>query len=174
MGPFSADAAVTNGPGHINFPLVQGMGFVTAEYDGTLTPVIQSPIGIKTLSKRKTAVTGNVHEYRVILGSGASWSIFVTLPSASSTFDFTVDGTTNSIIGTNKDAVVIQIAFNPANTQSSQIYRTAAGAYQSGASLYGSVINDNTANHGITYSVKVLLLLETPNLCSSTSSSRFH
>lgn len=154
MDTLSADATLTDSAGSVNFPMLQGMGFVTAEYDGKVTPLIRSPFGIKTLSKRRHPVTQNVREYKALLGNGANWSIFVTLPSPSSSFDFTVDGATNSIVGTTTDQVVIQIAYVPPRTRTDSIYRKAAGMYAVSASLYGSIVNENTANHGINYATK--------------------
>lgn len=153
MDTFSADATVVEGSGSINFPMLQGMGFVTAEYSG-MTPVIRSPLGIKTLSKATNQISDTVREYTVILGNDASWSIYVTLPSSSSSFDFSVDGSTNSIIGSNNDNVVIQIAYIPGNSEAASIYRQAAGMYAVSGSLYGSVVSDNTASHGIKYATK--------------------
>lgn len=151
MDTLSALSSIVSGNGKIDFPLAQGMGFVTAIYNGQLTPKIQSPLGIKTVAKLKHSVRDDMKKYKVILGNDATWVIYVTLPNSSSTFDFTVDGNTNSIIGTNNDAVTIQIANEPNPNTDKTVYDAAAGKYITGASLYGSLVSDNVANHGINY-----------------------
>lgn len=151
MDTLSALASVVSGSGKIDFPMVQGMGFVTAIYNGQVTPKIQSPLGIKTVSKLKHNLRSDVKKYKVVLGNDITWALYVMLPSASSTFDLTVDGTTNSIIGTTNDAVTIQIAVESHPTTDNDVYDNAAGRYLTGASLYGSLVSDTVANHGINY-----------------------
>lgn len=149
MDTLSALGKIVGNGGSIDFPIVQGMGFITAIYNGNLTPKIRSPLGIKTLAKHKNNIRDTVRKYKVVLGNDMSWVIYVTLPSSSSSFDFSVDASTNSIIANNNDAVMIQIAVNPNSYDS--IYDQAAGKYPVSASLYGTVGNGNVAYHGFNY-----------------------
>lgn len=146
---FSATSIVSQGPGSISFPMVQGMGFVTAIYNGQLTPRIRSPIGIDTVARLRHAIRDDLKKYKVVLANGMTWAVYVTLPDPSSSFDITVDPSTNSLVGTNNDAVKIQLAVDMPGFDT--FYDKAAGMYPTSGSLYGSVNPSAVAYHGIRY-----------------------
>lgn len=144
---FSVLATLQCDSGSIDFPLVQGMGFVTAKYDGKLTPKIYSQIGIDTFVKSSDSPDG-VDKYVATLFNEINWVIYVTI-SDGSDFSLSVDSTNGYIIGSSASEVIIQAAVLPDDTESS--YDQAAGQYPVSGTLSGSVNSDASASWAITY-----------------------
>ncbi|CCD26019.2 endo-1,3(4)-beta-glucanase NDAI_0G02440 [Naumovozyma dairenensis CBS 421] len=125
------------------FPLVQGMGFVTAIYYN-LTPKFQSMIGFKsiTLITNNQSLPINVSKYRILLQDDRIWTLYITLPVGSeTTFRMSltqIDGNTivadKSISGT-----IVQII----PESHDQIDRL-AGSYVMDCTVESYAINDNT------------------------------
>lgn len=123
----------------ITIPMVQGMGFVTANYNSG-TPLIQSGLGFDSLT-----YIGNVHndatfKYRAILTGGFTWLIYVT-PSRAGYLQqsFTLLDATR-IQGPSAFGGLIQVAKVPSDSSNAdQIYDSCAGAYAAGATISGSV-----------------------------------
>lgn len=71
---FSVNAVLQPQPGstsNITFPLLQGMGFVTAIYTN-LQPVIQSSVQFRSVAPMPTS-RNDVYKYRITLEDGKSW-----------------------------------------------------------------------------------------------------
>lgn len=152
LDTFSANVALSDSNGGtVEFPLVQGMGFVTAKYDGTLTPHILSQLGIDTFVQ-SPSVSSSVQKYVATLFNGVSWLVYVTVPDDATDFKLTVDKTSGAIVGSSKTAVVIQVAAAPSGSESS--YDKAAGMYPVSAAVSGSVGGDATASFSIKYNTK--------------------
>lgn len=123
----------------ITFPLVQGMGFVTAIYNRG-TPLIQSGIGIQYVTYVGDVVAQTTFKYRIELADGFTWLMYVT-PGAStySENSFTLLDPT-AIQGPSDFNGVIQIAKLPASTPGSEaIYDSSVGAYATAVTISGSV-----------------------------------
>lgn len=147
MDTFSITSKLTNGLGAIEFPIVHGMGFVTAKYSGKFTPLLQSQIGLQSFGKSKSPRI-NMLKYHVTLFDGASWLIYVSLPEGSSGFELKVNGTNGDIYGTKAVPVTIQIAASPA--KSDDYYDKGAGMYP----VKGSLSGKTTSHDKATYSIK--------------------
>jgi len=144
---FSTNVQISSDAGSIQFPLVQGMGFVTAKYDGNLTPLISSQLGVKTLVQ-STNGPSHVQKYVVQLFNDISWVIYVTVPDGDD-FSLSVNESTGEIVGSSKSKVTIQLAVLPDNTESD--YDNAAGLYPTAAHVSGSVSGTDSAFFTINY-----------------------
>ena len=121
----------------ITFPLLQGMGFVTAVYNSG-TPLIQSGIGIENVTY--AGAIGTTFKYRFMLSDGFTWLVYVIpLNSGYQENSFTLINPT-TVQGLSGFGGYIQIAKVPADTPDSEsVYDTSAGAYPTGATISGSV-----------------------------------
>lgn len=123
----------------ISYPLVEGMGFVTARYTQA-TPVLSSGVGFQNITYVGAAGDNTTHKYRTELINGFSWLIYVTpLDSNYDANSFTLlDG--NTIQGSSGFDGTIQIAKIPAETSDAvDVYDSAAGAYPTSGSISGAV-----------------------------------
>lgn len=174
MDTFSAKATISAGPGKIDFPLVHGMGFVTAKYNGELTPSLQSQIGINTFV-RSSSPKPTIQKYVATLFNEVNWLIYVTLPDEKCDFHLDVNATTGAIVGSGKAPVTIQIAAAPANSENS--YNKAAGMYPVSGTLSGKITSTNTASYTIKWNTEgssvgdVPLMMAFPHHLESFSGS---
>lgn len=123
----------------ITMPMVQGMGFVTANYNSG-TPLIQSGLGFENLTYTGSVQNGITFKYQAILTGGFTWLIYVTPARGEySQNSFTIlDPTT--IQGPSGFGGIIQVAKVPDNSPNAEAtYDSCAGAYATGASISGSV-----------------------------------
>ena len=120
----------------ITVPLLQGMGFVTAIYNG-VTPFIDSSIFFRTISPLPSPKTG-VTKYKILLEDGKTWLLYATAN----------DGTGLALAAANSSRLaaagpfsgIIQIAKNPGDVAAQEAsYDSAAGSYATSASISGSV-----------------------------------
>lgn len=142
MTEFSAKVTLSDGlstTDYIEFPLVKGMGLVTAIYHGDLTVRISSIYSILTFAQETyNDEVSTLQKYRVSLNSGNSWLLFVTLPSSDSSFQLSYSD--SNIVGEgSSDGVIIQAVVVPESTDLESYYRQAAGQYVTTATLQGSV-----------------------------------
>jgi endo-1,3(4)-beta-glucanase len=123
----------------ITYPLVQGMGFVTARYTKA-TPVLSSGVGFQNITYVGAAGDNTTHKYRLELTNGFSWLAYVTPQDTSydvNTFTL-LDG--NTIQGPSGFQGTVQVAKIPAGTSDAvEVYDSAAGAYPTSGSISGSV-----------------------------------
>ncbi|KAI2610106.1 family 81 glycosyl hydrolase [Hypoxylon fragiforme] len=118
----------------ITFPLVQGMGFVTAVYKGGI-PVINTGIYFKTVTKSIRGPKPGVTKYTLYLEDGKVWHVYA-YSAKGDPFDLTV--VNNKMARANKtfDGIV-QVAKDPGNAES--VIDGSAGAYPMNVTLSGSV-----------------------------------
>lgn len=123
---------------NIEIPLVQGMGFATAIYNGNLIPQLNTIYAFTALVQETVASSNPlVQRYRVTLNSGIQWLIFVTLPSADTEFTFLA--TTSALVGSaSVDGLIVQLAVAP-ETGLESYYFESAGTYVTTADVVGSV-----------------------------------
>ena len=140
---FSVNVNLSPGSGNsssrITYPLVQGMGLVTAEYTNA-TPMIASGIGFDNITYIGAAGDNTTHKYRMELTNGFSWLAYVT--PKNSEYDvnsFTLlDGT--NVQGPSGFMGTVQVAKIPNDaTDAVEVYDSAAGAYPTSGSISGSV-----------------------------------
>ncbi|KAI1768593.1 glycoside hydrolase family 81 protein [Hypoxylon sp. FL1150] len=125
--------ASTN-PG-ITFPLVQGMGFVTAVYKG-VTPLIETGVFFKTVTKSMKGPKQGMTKYTFYLEDGKEWHVYA-YSAKGDTFDLTVVNNKMAQAAKPFDGIV-QIAKDPGNGAETVI-DAASGTYPIGVTLSGSV-----------------------------------
>lgn len=117
----------------IEFPLVQGAGFVTAIYNG-VTPVIQSGVFFLSLTKVSTQPRPGVTKYQIALNDGKTWLLYAT----GSDLDLQV--VNNGLIQASAAFTgTIQLAKDP-NGAGEALYDAAAGSYATGVSVSGTAV----------------------------------
>ncbi|KAJ4303275.1 endo-1,3-beta glucanase [Kalmusia sp. IMI 367209] len=120
----------------ISFPLVQGMGFVTALYNGA-KPQLNSGVFFRTL-KYVEQLNGITYKYQVQLEDGSQWLLYATPIGSLGAPPFTLID--NQLIeGPEGFIGSIQIAKNPADTEGEQVYDSTAGAFATNATISGTV-----------------------------------
>ena len=131
----------------ITFPLVQGMGFITAIYH-SVTPVINSDVFFRTITPLTSPKAG-VTKYKILLEDGKTWLLYATAKNGSG---LALTATSNTMLqAAGSFEGTIQIAKNPDDVASQeQSYDTAAGAYSISASLSASV-NNSTGSYTLSW-----------------------
>ncbi|OBA22402.1 glycoside hydrolase [Metschnikowia bicuspidata var. bicuspidata NRRL YB-4993] len=159
MKSLSAEAKISSESDfkrYIAFPLVEGMGVVTAVYHGDLIPKIQGREGILTFEKfRFSEKPGNTQFYRAEGGNSETWLISVTLPNTDETFELSKnkEGAIHFVEGSKAvDGLIIQIAITSSEdgTETEKVYQQTAGMYVTGTKFSGDV-NCETVNYKIQY-----------------------
>jgi endo-1,3(4)-beta-glucanase len=134
---FSANVNLASSSGAsplITFPLVQGMGFVTAQYNGG-TPLLQSNVFFSSITKISSDPRQGVKKFRIVLADGKTWLLYA-YSSTGNDIDFTV--VNNGLAqATSNFRGIIQIAKNP-NGNADAIYDQACGAYPITTTLSGA------------------------------------
>ncbi|KAG5299884.1 endo-1,3-beta-glucanase Engl1 [Histoplasma capsulatum G186AR] len=171
---FSATILLSPDPGstsHIAFPLVQGMGFVTAVYT-KLQPTVQSGVFFRQFEQLGSPKPG-LFKYRVTLEDGTAWLIYVT--SADGT-DPQLRLEDHSLIrGIGGFSGTIQICKNPLGGEGEGIYDRSAGVYAVEVQLAGFVVADQQTGtysfswekQGLDVSTTPLLMFALPHHCDS-------
>lgn len=114
----------------IEFPLVQGSGFITAEYDGA-TPIIQTGVFFLTVTKVNTEPRPGVTKYKIKLNDGKDWLLYAYSTSGS---PLELQVANNGLIRANSTFTgTIQVAKDPGNGEA--LYDAASGQYATGVSL---------------------------------------
>ncbi|ROW08321.1 hypothetical protein VMCG_03014 [Cytospora schulzeri] len=117
----------------VQFPLVQGSGFITAEYNGG-TPVIQTGVFFLNVTKVNTQPRPGVTKYRLELNDGKTWLLYAYSTSGSP-LDLQV--VNNGLMRSNSTfSGTIQVAKDPGNGEA--LYDAACGQYATGVSLSGT------------------------------------
>lgn len=143
------DNSTENSNSKIDFPLVQGMGFITGVYSGDFKAQLQSQVGIYELTQETADdLPEGTLKYKAKLNNQVTWLVYATLPDGSSDFDLSVD---NSVISANNavDGLVLQVAVAPESDQESY-YDSAAGLYVTHATVSGYADGD-TATYKFAY-----------------------
>ncbi|KAI0408289.1 glycoside hydrolase family 81 protein [Xylaria palmicola] len=122
----------------MTFPLVQGMGFVTAVYNGG-TPVIETGVFFKTVTKSTKGPHPGVTKYTVYLEDGKIWHVY-GYSAKGDPFDLTVVNNRMAKAKKPFDGIV-QVAKDPGSAES--IIDAASGAYPVGMVLSGTSSGSN-------------------------------
>lgn len=151
--PFSVNINLnvqsTSAKPNITFPIVQGMGFITAGYRNA-TPTVQTG-GCGWVDVEKPVMLGRTAKYRVKDCDGRDWLIYV-VPVSNTTYDaqHLVKIDANTLLGPPGFQGTIQVARNPLGIRGEAIYDGAAGAFVSQVKLT-AVVNDARATYSFSY-----------------------
>lgn len=129
---------------HMTFPMVQGMGFVTALYEN-LMPSIQSAVMFRTMTQVVSPRPG-ISKYRIVLEDGKTWLLYMISSDGEDPKLKLVSNT--QIQGRRGWTGMIQVAKNPQGADGERSYDTSAGVYASHAVVSASV-SGNTGSYGI-------------------------
>ncbi len=134
----------------ITFPLCQGMGFVTGSYN-SVTPLIQSGVGIESLTYAGAVVNGTTFKYRALLTDGFVWLIYVIPKNEGySQNSFTLVSPV-SIQGPGSFGGYIQVAKVPADSADAEtVYDGSAGVYATAVDISGSMAG-STGNYSLSW-----------------------
>jgi endo-1,3(4)-beta-glucanase len=152
-GPFSVNANLASYAGGsplITFPLVQGMGFVTAIYNSA-SVVIRSSVFFKTVVYMGDLAGNTSFKYRITLSDDTEWLLYVT-PNVTDVSGVPplklIDST--ELTGPTGFQGIIQVAKNPAGDAGEAAYDSAAGAYATSA-LVSATTNDEAGSYNISW-----------------------
>ena len=119
----------------ISFPMVQGIGFVTAIYQGA-TPFIDTSVFFNTITPLVSPSPG-VTKYKLLLDDGNTWLLYATANGsglALTSLNATRLEASGPFTGT------IQVAKNPGDVAAQEaLYDSCAGSYATTATLSASV-----------------------------------
>lgn len=117
----------------IQFPLVQGSGFITAQYnDGT--PKLESGIFFASVTKINTQPRPGVTKFKIILNDGKVWLLYA-YSTSNATLDLQVINQ-GLVRATSKYTGTIQIAKDPGSAEA--LYDAASGQWATGVTLSGT------------------------------------
>ncbi|CAI6335230.1 unnamed protein product [Periconia digitata] len=119
----------------MSFPLVQGMGFVTALYNSG-TPRLTSGVFFRSL-EYVGQLNDITYKYRIVLNDNSNWLIYATPTGTLGAPPFTLANST-TIDGPSGYTGMIQVAKNPAQTSGEDSYDSAAGAFAANATISGT------------------------------------
>ncbi|KAH7157566.1 glycosyl hydrolase family 81-domain-containing protein [Dactylonectria estremocensis] len=120
----------------IQYPLVQGMQFVTAKFNGA-RPMIQSAVYFKTMTRVTKDPKTNVAKYNFVLEDGTTWRLYAYKTKGE---DLNLALVNNGLAQTSKAFYgIIQIAKDPKQTGSEAALDDGCGIYPSTVKLTGSV-----------------------------------
>lgn len=135
---------------YIDIPIVQGMGFVSAIYHGDLTPMLNTLVGVDSLSKESSdALPKNTLKYRATLFNDVEYLIYITLPEDSD-FKLSVDDSFHVKGSDSVDGLVLQLAVAPEDSKNDGYYDEAAGLYAVSASIDGTA-SGSSAQYAFNY-----------------------
>ena len=120
---------------YVTFPMVQGMGFVTALYVD-LMPSIQSAVFYRSVTQVSSPRAG-IFKYRILLEDGKSWLLYAISADGQNPYLKLVSST--QIQGTRGWTGMVQVAKNPLGAEGEKQHDLSAGVYASYADVSASV-----------------------------------
>lgn len=119
----------------IDFPLVQGSGFVTAQYNGG-TPIVQSGIFFASVTKVNAQPRPGVTKYKIILNDGKTWLLYAYSTSG---VPLDLQVINNGLVRSSSPFFgTIQVAKDPGNAEA--LYDAACGQWATGVVLSGTTL----------------------------------
>ena len=132
-----------NSPSKLTFPLVQGMGFVTANYEG-LQPAIESSVFFRNVVCVASPRAG-IFKYRIVLEDNKTWLVYAVPRDGQ---DPRLSLVSNlRLEGPQRWSGIIQVA-KSSGDDTETIYDRSAGVYAVGANVTGSS-NGSTGTYRI-------------------------
>lgn len=117
----------------VQFPLVQGSGFVTAQYNGA-TPILQSGIFFASVTKVNVQPRPGVTKYKITLNDGKNWLLYAYSTSG---LPLDLQVINNGLVRSSSPFFgTIQIAKDPGSAEA--LYDAACGQYATGVVLAGT------------------------------------
>lgn len=141
---------------YLEIPLVQGMGFASGIYHGSLSAKVGSSIGFNTLvSESSSNLAQGVLKYRITLLNGVSWLCYLIGPSNLASSDFSLQVTSENEIEANSsiDGLILQLAVAPSETDYEVFYDQAAGMYVTDFQVRG-VSDGSSASYEFAYTTQ--------------------
>ncbi|EJS41884.1 dse4p [Saccharomyces arboricola H-6] len=141
---------------YLEIPLVQGMGFATGIYHGSLNAKIGSSVGFNTVvSESSSNLAQGVIKYRITLLNGVTWLCYVVGAddSTSSGFSFQVTSEYEIEANASIDGLIIQLAVAPSETDYEVYYDQAAGMYATNFQVQG-VSDGSSATYEFSYTTQ--------------------
>jgi endo-1,3(4)-beta-glucanase len=137
LGAFSINAHLSPGSTIIpviSFPIVQGMGFITASYVNA-RPIISSGVFFQSLvlPLDQPSKSAGIYKYRLSLEDGTMWLMYVRSIKTMGTPPFVLQGSAK-ILGPANFSGTIQIAKLP-SLDVEYLYDASAGAYVIGTTI---------------------------------------
>lgn len=149
-GPLSVIAQLqqSGGSGKAQFPICNGMGFVTGVYSG-LKPLVGSQLGFTSVGT-STLVRRGLSKLKVTLNNGVTWLIYASSPSGQN-IGFTQRDGNHIFVDSTESQLVVQVSvLYDSNVE--EVIDSAAGAYAYSVSLNGGVTEDyGTAAYSFEY-----------------------
>lgn len=142
----------------ITFPLVQGMGFVTAIYSG-LNPKLQSAVGIRCFENLGKINGSKITKFSILLENEVKWSLYVFLDGSKVQPNMEVDIDLKQIDGqtlvpvTDLSSLPLVFQLIPS---SHDCVDTIVGNYLVDCKLEGEVSNSDTGQYSFNYLVQGL------------------
>lgn len=120
----------------ISFPIIQGMPYVTAQFDGA-TPLIQSGVYFRSMTRVTTDPKDNVTKYIFALEDGTTWLVY-GYRTKGAALNLTI---VNNGLAQSKSAFygIIQVAKDPGTSNSQAYLDDGAGIYAVSNTISGSV-----------------------------------
>ncbi|KAJ1049156.1 hypothetical protein FZC28_6865g3986 [Saccharomyces cerevisiae] len=141
---------------YLEIPLVQGMGFATGIYHGSLNAKIGSSVGFNTIvSESSSNLAQGILKYRITLLNGVTWLCYVIGPDDLTSTDFSLEVSSEYEIkaSASVDGLIIQLAVAPSETDYEVFYDQAAGMYVTNFKLQG-VSDGSTATYEFSYTTQ--------------------
>lgn len=149
-GPLSLVARLTLNNGYIDYPICNGMGFVTAVYQG-LVPEISSQIGFTSVGSASVLRTG-VTKVQLTLENQCRWNLYISSSQGNSVRVSQVDSQHIQVNST-EAGLVVQVA-KLGDSSWEQVIDSAAGAYATSVQLDGGITSDyGTAVYSLKYAL---------------------
>ncbi|PNY23348.1 endo-1,3(4)-beta-glucanase 2 [Tolypocladium capitatum] len=122
-------------PPAISFPLVQGMAYITAQFDGA-TPVLQSGVYFKTMSRITRDPKDHVVKYTFILEDGTTWRVYAWRTKGD---ELDLKVINNGVAESKKPFYgIVQVCKDPGSPGSEGVLDDGAGIYPVTLTLSGS------------------------------------
>lgn len=143
----------------ITFPLVQGMGFVTARYDN-LVPMIKSAIIFQEATEYADTPRPGMQKFRVVMEGRSEWLLYAwadagspklsVVPKSAGGIYFTASGPYSGYIQVTKVPTGSADEHSILSQEEESLIDSAAGAFPIAAKLTG-LVNGNTGSYGFTW-----------------------
>lgn len=130
----------------VTFPIVQGMGYITAVYDN-MQPLIETGVFFRKVVSAGSPKPG-IFKYKVALEDDTHWVLYAAPDDGK---DPKLDlKSKSSIRGPHGFSGSIQVAKNPAGKSGEKFYDNSAGVYPVGGHITGAV-NGDTGSYSLAW-----------------------
>lgn len=150
MTAYSARVSLSkdsNSPPAVSFPLIQGMAYVTAKFDGAV-PILQTGVYFRTMSRITRDPKEHVTKYTFVLEDGTTWRVYGWRTKGD---DLDLDVINNGLAQSKKPFYgILQVCKDPKTPGSEQLFDDGAGIYPATLGLSGSA-NGSTGSYSFNF-----------------------